>query len=132
MPLRLLEYVVQIFKAQTRDWAQRHRSFADIRLQPVLPFVFYTGTRRWDSVGSLADLIEMRERFEPVAPTLAPLFLNLPAMTPHKLESKGGFFGWVLRLVQQRNSRPSEFQDFAQTVRPVFGDYAFQRAASLA
>ena len=32
MPLRLLEYVVQILTSQTREWSRRHRSFAHMRL----------------------------------------------------------------------------------------------------
>src|SRR5437660_4375781 len=80
MPLRLLEYVVQIFTSQTREWSQRHRSFAHLRLQPVLPVVFYTGRRRWDKVGRLADLVEMGEEFGPVTPILDPLFINLGAI----------------------------------------------------
>ena len=116
MPLRLLEYVVQIFKYQTREWARHHRSFAGIRLQPVIPVVFYTGTRRWDAVGGLADLIEMREHFEPLTPTLDPLFLNLPATASERLESEGGFFGWVLRLVQERKAGASEFQHLLKRV----------------
>jgi hypothetical protein len=110
MPLRLLEYVVQIFTSQTREWSRRHRSFADMRLQPVLPVVFYTGTRRWDKVGRLTDLLEMPEEFAPVTPLLDPLFVNLDAMQPDNLESEGGFFGWVLRLVQDREARPDEFK----------------------
>src|SRR5262245_25068927 len=34
MPLRLLEYVVAIFKYQEREWAKEHASFAGILLQP--------------------------------------------------------------------------------------------------
>jgi hypothetical protein len=118
MPLRVLECVVQIFKAQTRDWAENHPSFADIRLQPVLPVVFYTGTRRWDAIGRLADLVELKARFARVTPALEPLFLNLGATPAAKLEREGGFFGWVLRLVQQRRARPGEFkQTLHQAVR---------------
>src|SRR5436190_3084933 len=106
MPLRVLEYVVQIYKAQVRAWARRHRSFAHFRLQPVLPVVFYTGTRRWESVGRLVDLIEMGERFAGRTPVLEPLFINLPVIPAEVLEQGGGFFGWVLRLVQQRKASP--------------------------
>ena len=41
---------------------------------------------------------------------MEPLFINLPVIAAEKLEEKGGFFGWVLRLIQQRKSRPREFQ----------------------
>lgn len=39
-----------------------------------------------------------------------PLYLNLAALEPSTLEQGGGFFGWVLRLVQERQSRPAEFR----------------------
>jgi hypothetical protein len=116
MPLRSVDYVVQIFKYQVREWLKTHRSVARIRLYPVLPIVFYTGTRRWDSVGRLVDLVEMGDRFESATPAMDPLFLNLSAVAPEQLESEGGFFGSVLRLVQQRNARPREFQQLLHRV----------------
>ena len=51
MPVRLLDYIVQIIKAQMRGWASQHPSFAGIRVQPILPMVLYTGTERWDTPG---------------------------------------------------------------------------------
>ena len=41
---------------------------------------------------------------------MEPLFINLPVIAAETLEAQGGFFGWVLRLIQQRKSRPREFQ----------------------
>jgi hypothetical protein len=76
----------------------------------VLSVVFYTGTRRWKSVGRLVDLLELGERFGGFTPLLEPLFVNLSATPPGRLESAAGFFGWVLRLVQQRDAPPDEFQ----------------------
>jgi hypothetical protein len=116
MPLRTVDYVVQIFKYQVREWLKMHRSCARIRLHPVLPVVFYTGTRRWEAVGRLVDLVEMGDRFEAATPAMEPLFLNLSAVAPEQLESVGGFFGSVLRLVQQRESRPHEFQQLLHRV----------------
>lgn len=116
MPLRLLDYLVQIYNFQTRHWAKEHRSLARVRLQPVLPVVFYTGTRRWDSVGQLIDLIPAGAPFASVTPVFAPVFLNLPRIEPEILESTGGFLGWVLRLVQQRRARPEPFRALLQRV----------------
>ena len=110
MPLRSVDYVVQIYKYQVREWSKTHRSLARIRLYPVLPVVFYTGTQRWDSVGRLLDLVERGEAFEAITPAMDPLFINLPAIPPEILEEQGGSFGWVLRLIQQRKSRPREFR----------------------
>jgi hypothetical protein len=39
MVLRVLEYLVMIYKGQLRDWEQRHGSRAGARLQPVLSVV---------------------------------------------------------------------------------------------
>jgi len=111
MAFRMLEYVVQIYKAQAREWRREHRSFTGLRLHPVLPVVFYTGRRRWEALGRFVDLIDMSEKFTPVIPALEPLFLNLSAMPAPALETAGGFFGWVLRLIQERHARPRDFQD---------------------
>jgi hypothetical protein len=52
----------------------------------------------------------MGDAFEAATPAMEPLFINLPVIAAETLEAKGGFFGWVLRLIQQRKSRPREFQ----------------------
>ena len=46
MPLRLLEYVLEVYRYQEREWKLRRGLRARICLEPVLPVVFYTGTRR--------------------------------------------------------------------------------------
>src|SRR4029077_1697919 len=72
MPLRILDYLVQIYWSQFRG-GQQGRSFARRKLHPVLPIVLYTGAKRWDSVGSLADLVGMGDRFASVTPSFEPL-----------------------------------------------------------
>jgi hypothetical protein len=116
MILRVLDYLVQIWKAQVRTWGQRHGSFASVRLQPILPVVFYTGVHRWERIGNLVDLIDGGEPFRRVTPGLEPLFVNLPGLARERLESAGGFFGWVLELVQRREARAQEFQESVRRV----------------
>jgi hypothetical protein len=116
MTLRALDYVAQILKKQVRHWSQHHGSFAGIRLQPVLPVVFYTGTRHWDRLERIVDLMEMGQRFASVTPDIQPLFINLMMTPAQKLETAGGYLGWVLRLVQQRHARPEEFQSLLTQV----------------
>ncbi len=53
----------------------------------------------------------MGEQFKPMIPEIDPLFLNLPVIPASQLETGAGFFGWVLRLVQDRHARPAEFQE---------------------
>jgi ElaB/YqjD/DUF883 family membrane-anchored ribosome-binding protein len=110
MPLRLLDYQVQIYKTQMRDWTRHHASLAGFRLQPVLPVVFYTGARTWRSIGQLVDLMAQGDRFARETPRLEPLFINLGTTPADQLEAGDGFFGWVLRLIQERRARPAAFQ----------------------
>jgi len=110
MPLRMVDYVTQIYRFQVNRWRARHgRSLVGFRLMPVLPVVFHTGTRSWETVGTLPDLIEAGEHFRRITPVMESLFLNLPAISPETLERKGGYLGWVLRMVQARRSRPAAF-----------------------
>ncbi|HEX5269735.1 MAG TPA: Rpn family recombination-promoting nuclease/putative transposase [Gemmataceae bacterium] len=111
MVLRVLEYLVHIYKGQLRDWERRHGSRAGFRLRPVLPIVLYTGTATWESLGRLADLVEGGELFPETIPDFTPLFVSLPALPSAALESAGGAFGWVLEVIQQRQARPDEFAE---------------------
>jgi ElaB/YqjD/DUF883 family membrane-anchored ribosome-binding protein len=116
MPLRLVDYVTQIFKAQLRDWSRRHRSFAGSQAQPVVPVVFYTGTQRWETPGRLIDLMALGEHFARLTPDLESLFLNLGALPAARLETEGGFFGRVLRVVQRRRARPEDYRQLVQAL----------------
>ena len=116
MPLRVADSQLQIFRYQVRQWLKTHASEAQIRLSPVLPVVFYTGLKRWPEVGTLADLIERGDEFREVTPIVErPRYLNLPEIPPDQLANKGGYFGWVLQLVQQRHTRIGEFRQLLRT-----------------
>ena len=108
MLLRVHDYVIQIYKSQLRDLQRRRRDSTE-RVQPVLPVVFYTGEQSWPGLGSFADLVEQSSRFQPVLPVLSPLFLNLDTFPAARLEAEGGFFGWVLRVIQERTARSTAF-----------------------
>jgi len=117
MPLRMVDYVTQIFRRQERRWRARHgRSLEGFRLLPVLPVVFHTGTRPWKRLGTLPDLIETGERFRRLTPVMECLFVNLPAIPAGTLERRGGFLGWVLHLVQARRTRPVAFSRLVDRV----------------
>jgi hypothetical protein len=115
MPLRALEYVVMIYKRQMRDWERQHHRLDQLRLQPVLPIVLYTGTRTWDQLSPIRDLVELGEELAEKIPAIQPLFLNVGRTTREAL-AKGGLFGLLLRLVQQRRTRLGVFEE---TLREV-------------
>lgn len=87
---------------------RRRRDSTEL-ISPVLPVVFYTGDDPWPNLGSFADLVEQAARFQPVLPTLTPLFLNLVKVPAEQLETEGGFLGGVLRLFQGRHAQPAAF-----------------------
>jgi hypothetical protein len=109
MPLRVVEYQVQVWKAQVRALGGKLPPGG--RLQPVLPVVLYTGLRPWPGLGTLTDLIALGERFQDVTPQARPLFVNLPVLSTSELDAAGGYFGAVLRLVQGRRAVGEEFRE---------------------
>ena len=115
MPLRVLEYVVMIYKRQLRDWEKAHGNLDHCQLQPVLPIVLYTGTRTWSKLGSIRELVDLGDELADRIPELEPLFLNVGQTSEQALE-QGGVFGLLLRLVKQRRTRLAVFE---QTLRQV-------------
>jgi hypothetical protein len=117
MLLRVLEYLVHIWKHQVKQYGQKHRSLASVKLQPILPVVLHTGSYPWETIGTLLDLMDEAEVFRAVTPEFAPLFVSLPDATEAELEASGGYFGQVLALLKARKSKPPVFaQRLEQTV----------------
>jgi hypothetical protein len=108
--------VVAIYKRQMRDWARQHGNLDHFQFQPVLPVVLYTGTRTWDKLRRFAELVELGDELADVIPDFQPLFLNVGQTSREALEQRGGPFGRLLRLVQQRRT---QLPVFAQTLREV-------------
>jgi hypothetical protein len=111
MMLRVLDYLVQIWKAQVRAWGQEQGSLASVKLRPILPVVFYTGSCRWENLGRLVDLMDEGAAVERHTPAFEPLFVNLPDLAAERLRKESGSFGQVLQVVQQRGARRSQFRE---------------------
>jgi hypothetical protein len=116
MPFRVLEYVIQVYKRQMTQWQAEHGSLDSFRFQPVLPVVLYTGTRTWERVPRLSEILALDEDLKDLAPEFAPLFLNVSQASGEDLEERGGAFGLLLRLVQQRRARRRMFEETLKRV----------------
>src|SRR5205085_2233501 len=117
MLLRVLDYLVQIWKHQVRQHGQKHGSLANVKLQPVLPVVLHTGSYPWEKLGGLLDLMDDAADLAAVTPQFAPLFISLPDLPEAELESRGGYFGQVLALLKARQAKQAPFaQRLVQTV----------------
>jgi hypothetical protein len=126
MAFRVLEYVLQIYRRQLRDWQQEHGAPDDFRFHPVLAVVLYSGTRTWERLARFAELLEGSEGLPAgLTPEFVPLFLNIGRVSPEALDSEGGAFGLLLRLVQQRRSRKEVFEgSLRRVVKALEGQLA--------
>lgn len=73
MPLRLLLYAVLYWEREWKAWENRHEYGVPLRLTPVLPIVFHTGSQPWTANRELVDLFDAPDelhRFAPRWPTL--------------------------------------------------------------
>jgi hypothetical protein len=109
MMLRVLEYLVQIWKTQAKEHGHRYGSLASVKLTPILPIVFHTGSYSWGGLGSVLDLMDDAAAFHDVTPAFRPLFLSLPDVPEDDLESRGGYLGQVLALLKARKARREAF-----------------------
>jgi len=120
MLLRVLDYLVQIWKHQVKQYGDKQKSLASVKLRPVLPVVLHTGSYSWEGLGSLLDLMDDAEEFRAVTPAFQPLFISLPDVTEAELESKGGYFGQALALLKARKAGRASFaRQLDQTVSRV-------------
>ncbi len=116
MVFRVMLYMLLIWRDQTREIKRAQGHLRGVRLQPILPVVFYTGTRTWTQLEPLSALMEGGDLFARLTPRLDPLFVNLPALAPELLSRQGGYFGVVMQLVQSRRENPEAFRDVLRHV----------------
>jgi hypothetical protein len=121
MLLRVLDYLVQVWKQQVKQHGERHGSLASVKLTPVLPVVLHTGSYGWEKLGRLVDLMEDAEDFTPFTPDFAPVFVSLPNLTEAALE-QGGSFGQVLALLKARKAGRGAFAQRLEKTVAKLGD----------
>ncbi len=125
MPLRILLYAVLFWEQQWKEYERRHEEGASLRLTPVIPIVFHTGSREWSSNRSLADLFEGPEALRAYAPGWPLVFWDLAARTPEQLLASDGPFAQFLAVVRAEESDAERFRQvftqLAEQLEPVAG-----------
>jgi hypothetical protein len=109
-------YVMQVYDKQEKHWLHSHSNTRGLRFDPVLPIVFYSGTRTWTELETMQQLVHQGDLFGSLIPSLAPVFVNLADTDPGVLQSRVGTFGWVLWLIQQKRRKETEFRDILRQV----------------
>jgi hypothetical protein len=60
---RVGRYVMQVYDKQEKHWLRSHSNTRGLRFDPVLPIVFYSGTRTWDALLPMQQLVHHGDRF---------------------------------------------------------------------
>jgi hypothetical protein len=125
MPLRVLLYAVLFWEQQWKEYERRHEQGAPLRLTPVVPIVFHTGSAEWSTNRRLADLFEGPEALRPYAPQWPVVFWDLAARTPEQLLGCDGPFAQFLAVVRAEDSDAERFQQvftqLAERLEPLAG-----------
>jgi len=116
MAFCVLSYMVGIWETQRREWINNNVPIHQRKFRPILPVVFYTGSRVWDSPLDMRHLIEIPVSLERFILQPDILFLNLKATEPNSLVEHDHPFGWILRLLQKEDATAKEFEDTLQLV----------------
>jgi hypothetical protein len=111
MPLRVLEYVVAVYKRQMRDWKREHGNLDHFRFQPVLPIVLYTG-----SFGRLLRLIlQRRTRLKVFEETLHEVVRALESLAEGDRERWSELLSYIDAMLYYERE-PEEYRPLQQTV----------------
>ena len=105
MQLRLLSYMVQIWMEERRQWIAAKQPEAEWRVTPIIPIVFYTGSREWKAPLSVAALMDIPEALTRFVPTFDTFLLDVKATAPERLTETGHPLGWVLTVLQQERPK---------------------------
>lgn len=109
MCFRALRYVVMLYEQQAHQWLRTHPNLRQFRFHPVLPIVFYSGTRTWESLTPIREVVLEASRFGDCIPHIEPLFIDLAQTPAATLRTEVGMMGWILWLIQQSKSKRSAF-----------------------
>ncbi len=128
MIFRVIRYVVLVYERQAAEWLKSHHDLRGFEFEPVLPIVFYSGTRTWKELDQMPRLVRGGELFEKRLPRLEPEFINLSTTDAEELQTRIGILGWVLWLIQQKKRKANVFRDvLTRVVRQVDGLHARAR-----
>ena len=101
MGLRFLSYMSQIWNAQLEALENAKVPANQQYLSPILPLVFYTGSRRWNTPISLNTVMNLPEMMSPFVPTFETLFLNVKDTDTEEFLRHNHPFGWLMTVLQK-------------------------------
>ena len=101
MGFRFLSYMCQIWQAQLEASENAKVPANQRKLRPILPIVFYTGTRKWNVPVSLDAVMDVPELMAPFVPKFETLFLGVKDTEPDEFGQQDHPFGWLMTVLQK-------------------------------
>ncbi|MCY3550397.1 MAG: Rpn family recombination-promoting nuclease/putative transposase [Candidatus Poribacteria bacterium] len=104
MGFRVLFYMMLIWDRYRREWENQNAPKNKRKLPPILPIVFYTGDRHWETPLALEAVMDIPAELSRFVPRFGTLFLGVKSADVETLTGKGSLLGWLLRVLQNENS----------------------------
>ena len=113
LPMRMLIYASLFWDQEWKEYDRRHPHGEGQAFSAVIPLVFHTGPRAWDTARTVGELFRGPEELRAFAPTWPVTFWDLSARSPEELLGEEGPFAQLLAVVR------AEREDF-ERFREVF------------
>ncbi len=104
MGFRVLFYMTQIWDAQRKMWESKSVPKSQRRFSPVLPIVFYTGDRKWNTPVTLKAIMDIPNVLARFVPTFDTLFLSVKETDEANLTKTDHPLGWLLNVLQKEDA----------------------------
>jgi hypothetical protein len=120
MPLRVLLYAVLYWEQEWKTWEADHARGEPLRLTPIVPVVFHTGSQVWRAPRKLAELIGGPKELRAFVPDWGPVFWDLAERTPRELLDAAGEWLKALAVVRAEREDAEAFQSvFSEVLRQL-------------
>ncbi len=124
MGLRFLSYMVQLWDMERREWRAANRK-TPLRLNPIIPVLFYTGGRRWARLPGVDALMDLPEPLRRFVPQFETLFLSVRDAPDDVLTRSP--LGSVLRVLSAADGSITALERVMRKVMTVLGDLPEER-----
>ncbi len=115
MGYRLLSYMCQIWHAQLEELANANVKSSQQRLHPIIPIVFYTGDRQWNTPVSLNAVMDVPEEMAPYVPSFKTHILSVKHIDTDELTQTDHPFVWLMTVLQKESDDEKSMQEALDT-----------------
>ena len=115
MGYRLLSYMCQIWHAQLEQLVDSGVKSSQQFLHPIVPIVFYTGDRKWNTPVSLNAVMDVPEKMAPYVPSFKTHFLSIKHIDTDELTQTDHPFVWLMTVLQKELDDEQSMQEALDT-----------------